>query len=34
LSKHPDFQGIAADLRHAMNARPDQGVLSWLARLD
>ena len=34
LSPHPDFQGIGADLRHAMDAKPDQGVLSWLTRLD
>jgi protein SCO1/2 len=34
LSQHPDFQGISADLRHAMHAKPDQGVLSWLTRLD
>jgi protein SCO1/2 len=34
LSPHPDFQGIAADLRHAMYAKPDQGVSSWLTRLD
>jgi len=34
LSKHPDFQGIADDLRHAMKARPDQGVLSWLTRIN
>lgn len=34
LSQHPDFQGISADLRHAMHAKPDQGALSWLTRLD
>ena len=34
LSKHPDYQGIADDLRHAMDARPDQGVLSWLAGIN
>ena len=30
VTQHPDFRGIAADLRHAMDAKPDQGVLSWL----
>jgi protein SCO1/2 len=34
VSQHPDFQGIAADLRHAMSAGPDQGVWRWLTRLD
>jgi protein SCO1 len=31
-SQHPDFQGIGADLEHAMHAKPDQGILSWLTR--
>jgi protein SCO1 len=34
LFQHPDFQGISADLKHALDAKPDRGVLSWLTRLD